>query len=52
MHGGDDLLSELTLTPATRLLWRAPDSVHLERPGHSVIVDGLPPAVVAQLAGR
>jgi len=43
-------LPDLTLTPATRLLWRSPDSVHLERAGHGVIVDGLPPAVVADLA--
>lgn len=41
---------DLTLTPATRLLWRSPDSVHLERSGRGVIVNGLPPAVVAQLA--
>jgi bacteriocin biosynthesis cyclodehydratase domain-containing protein len=52
MRGGDDLLAELTLTPATRLMWRSPDSVHLERGGHGVVVDGLPAAAVARLAGR
>jgi len=45
-----EYLADLTLTPATRLLWRSPDSVHLERAGSGVVVDGLPPAVVADLA--
>ena len=50
--GADDrgLLPDLALAPATRLLWRAPDSVHLELAGQAVIVDGLPQAVVAHLA--
>lgn len=32
---------EFMLGPATRLLWRAPDSVQLELGGHAVVVEGL-----------
>lgn len=42
--------SDLALGPATRLLWRSPDSVHLEMGGSAVVVDGLPTAVVRRLA--
>src|SRR4051794_21195570 len=45
-----EALPDLALPPPPRLLWRAPDSVHLERAGEGVIVEGLPPEVVAQLA--
>jgi hypothetical protein len=41
---------ELTLGPATRLLWRSPESVHLELGGRSVVVEGLPAAVLRRVA--
>ena len=40
----------LSLGPATRLLWRSPESVHLELGDHAVVVDGLPAEVVRQIA--
>jgi bacteriocin biosynthesis cyclodehydratase domain-containing protein len=47
-------LPELTLGPATRLLWRSPDSVQLQLggalDGEGVIVDGLPAPVLARIA--
>src|SRR5581483_4009278 len=42
--------ADLVLGPATRLLWRATDSVHLELGGREVVVDGLPTAVVRRVA--
>jgi hypothetical protein len=42
--------AELTLGPATRLLWRSPDSVHLELGGNAVVVDGLPTDLVRRIA--
>lgn len=41
---------ELSLGPATRLLWRSPDSVHLELGDSAVVVDGLPSDLVRQIA--
>ncbi|SHF81116.1 Molybdopterin or thiamine biosynthesis adenylyltransferase [Jatrophihabitans endophyticus] len=41
---------EYVLSPATRLLWRSPDSLHLELGGRSVVVDGLPAPLVRSLA--
>ncbi len=40
------------LAPATRLLWRSPAAVHLELGSRAVVVEGLPGAVIAQLASR
>ncbi len=37
------------LGPATRLLWRSPDSIHLEMGARAVVVDGLPPRAVEGL---
>jgi uncharacterized metal-binding protein len=42
--------ADLMLGPATRLLWRATDSVHLELGGRGVVVDGLPAALVRRVA--
>jgi hypothetical protein len=41
---------KLTLGPATRMLWRAPDSVHFELGGNAVVVDGLPGPIVRRVA--
>ena len=41
---------ELTLGPATRMLWRAPDSVHFELGGCAVVVDGLPAPLIRRVA--
>lgn len=41
---------QLGLGPATRLLWRSPDSVHLELGDAAVVVDGLPTDLVRQIA--
>ncbi|MGI8677575.1 MAG: hypothetical protein ACR2LX_02590 [Jatrophihabitans sp.] len=38
------------LGPATRLLWRSPDSVHLELGSRAVVVDGLPARVISRVA--
>jgi hypothetical protein len=38
------------LGPATRLLWRSPESVHLELGSDAVVVDGLPTSVVRRVA--
>jgi len=37
---------DLTLGPATRMLWRAPDSVHFELGSCAVVVDGLPAPLI------
>ena len=50
MSGAEVPLPDLALTPATRLLWRAPDSVQIELADSAVVVEGLPAAVVAWLA--
>ncbi|MDT4941015.1 MAG: hypothetical protein QOJ34_1104 [Pseudonocardiales bacterium] len=41
---------ELGLGPATRLLWRSPESVHLELGGRAVVVDGLPTALARRVS--
>lgn len=40
----------LVLSPATRLSWRSPTSIHLERGRSAVVVDGLPVSLVRRLA--
>jgi bacteriocin biosynthesis cyclodehydratase domain-containing protein len=45
-----ELAPDLTLGPATRLLWRSPDAVHLELGRQAVIVEGLPSTVVSRIA--
>lgn len=40
------------LGPATRLLWRSTDTVHLEMGSRSVVVEGLAPALVTRIASR
>ena len=42
----------LRLAPATRLLWRARNSVQLEMGDRAMIVDGLPPATIAAFTAR
>lgn len=42
--------AELGLSPAARLLWRSPHSVHLELGSRAVVVDGLPPRLVRRIA--
>jgi bacteriocin biosynthesis cyclodehydratase domain-containing protein len=42
--------AELGLGPATRLLWRSPESVHLELGDRAVVVDGLPTDLVRRVA--
>jgi hypothetical protein len=42
--------AELTLGPATRLLWRAPGAVHLELGSVGVVVDGLPIPLIRRVA--
>lgn len=42
--------AELSLGPATRLLWRSPESVHFELGDHAVVVDGLPTDLVRRIA--
>ncbi|WP_375476747.1 TOMM precursor leader peptide-binding protein [uncultured Jatrophihabitans sp.] len=46
--GGFD--TDLTLGPATRLLWRSPDCVHLEVGDRAVVVEGLPAPVLRAVA--
>ncbi|MBN9620687.1 MAG: thiamine biosynthesis protein ThiF [Actinobacteria bacterium] len=46
------LTDDVMLGPATRLLWRAPDSVQLELGEHAVVVEGLPVEVVRRVAAR
>jgi hypothetical protein len=41
---------DLALGPATRLLWRGPDSVHLELGSRAVVVTGLDAEVIRQVA--
>jgi bacteriocin biosynthesis cyclodehydratase domain-containing protein len=41
---------ELALGPATRLLWRSPESVHLELGSHAVVVEGLPTPLIRRVA--
>lgn len=38
------------LGPATRVLWRSPDTVHLELGSRAVVVEGLPPRLIAAVA--
>jgi len=40
------------LGPATRLLWRGPDEIHLELGANGVVVEGLPEPVLGHIAGR
>jgi hypothetical protein len=40
------------LGPATRLLWRSPETVHLELGGRAVLIDGLPVPLVRRIASR
>jgi hypothetical protein len=47
---GEPVPADLMLGPATRLLWRAPDSLHLELGSAEVVVDGLPAPVVRRFA--
>jgi hypothetical protein len=42
--------TELGLGPATRLLWRSVDAVHLELGSRAVLVEGLEPEVVRHVA--
>jgi hypothetical protein len=42
--------ADLALGPATRLLWRSPESVHLELGCHAVVVDGLPTPLIRRVA--
>jgi hypothetical protein len=42
--------ADLALGPATRLLWRGPDSVHLELGSRAVVVTGLDAEVIRQVA--
>lgn len=44
--------SRLRLGPATRMLWRTPESVHLELGSRGVVVEGLTPQVVGLIASR
>lgn len=41
---------EPTLGPATRMLWRSPESVHFELGNRAVVVDGLPTPVIRRVA--
>jgi hypothetical protein len=41
---------DLGLSPATRMLWRSPDSVHLELGSQGVVVEGLPTALIRRVA--
>ena len=42
--------AELGLGPATRMLWRSPDAVHLELGSRAVVVEGLPTALIRRVA--
>lgn len=44
--------AEFVLGPATRLLWRSPDTVHLELGSEAVLVEGLPLPVLSRIASR
>jgi hypothetical protein len=48
MTAGEPL--DVALGPATRLLWRSPQSVHLELGSSAVVVEGLPIPVIRRLA--
>jgi hypothetical protein len=41
---------DLALGPATRLLWRSPDSVHLELGSSAVVVEGMPLSLLRRVA--
>jgi hypothetical protein len=41
---------DLGLSPATRMLWRSPDAVHLELGSQGVVVEGLPTALIRRVA--
>jgi bacteriocin biosynthesis cyclodehydratase domain-containing protein len=43
-------VADVVLGPATRLLWRSPQAVHLEVGGRAVVVEGLPDAVLHRVA--
>lgn len=43
--------ADLVLGPATRLLWRSPEAVHLELGSRGVVVEGLPLPVLSRLSG-
>jgi hypothetical protein len=42
--------ADLALGPATRMLWRSPDSVHFELGSHAVLVEGLPTPLIRRVA--
>ncbi len=42
--------AELGLSPAARLFWRSPESVHLELGSRAVVVDGLPARLIRRIA--
>ncbi|MEO9139469.1 MAG: thiamine biosynthesis protein ThiF [Jatrophihabitans sp.] len=44
--------ADLVLGPATRLLWRSPEAVHLELGNQAMVVEGLPLPVIRQLVDR
>jgi hypothetical protein len=41
---------DLVLGPATRLLWRSPESIHLELGSSAVVVEGLPTPLIRRVA--
>ena len=43
-------LPDLMLSPATRLLWRSPEAIHLELGSRAVLVEGLPVSLVRRVA--
>jgi bacteriocin biosynthesis cyclodehydratase domain-containing protein len=45
-------LAGTVVGPATRMLWRGPDQLHLELGGDAMVVEGLPEHVVHAIAGR
>ncbi len=45
-----DSRADLGLGPATRMLWRSPESVHLELGSHAVVVEGLPMPLIRRVA--
>lgn len=44
--------ADLVLGPATRLLWRSPETVHLELGSRAVVVEGLPQRLISQVVAQ
>lgn len=46
------MTTDMVLGPATRLLWRSPEEIHLELGQRSMVVGGLPAGLIRRIASR